>query len=82
MRWIGVVAVIAVLAVLFFGFTIGSRMIRYNVEFWILKITHKEVDVNFWLCGVAGVFVGWNIAIPCTLVTWIVSMATTEEATQ
>lgn len=64
--------VIGILAGAFFG---GGWLVQYNVEHWATWNKGSDVDVSYWKCCIAGVFVGWNLAVPATLVTWVISLS-------
>jgi len=66
----------AILALIGFGFFIGGWLVQYSIEFWASRFGNKEVDASYLLCCIAGVFVGWNIAIPIALLTWVYDLAT------
>ena len=57
-----------------FGFFVGGFMVEYVLEVWLTFAKGCPVDVSYWLCGFAGIFVGWNFAIPATIITWISMM--------
>jgi len=52
-----------------------ANMVQYNIEFWASRAADKPIDIAYWKCGIAGMFIGWNVAIPATLVKWIFSLA-------
>lgn len=67
-----IILIICFVAGCFFG---GGWLVQYNVEHWASWMKGSDVDVNYWKCCIAGVFVGWNIGIPATLVTWVISLS-------
>lgn len=72
-----VIEVLIVMIVLgLIGAFVGGLMIQYEIEFWIELITDRHVDIAYWKCCIGGIFIGWNLAVPVLLVTWIVDAAT------
>ena len=70
---IGIV-IVAIVLILIFVVAIGGRMIEYTLEYWISQARGEAVDISYMGSCIAALFVGWNIGIPATLVTWVVSM--------
>lgn len=64
----------AIVVALVFGFFIGGLLVQYSVEFWTSLLTHEEVDAPYRACCIAGIFIGWNIAIPVAAITGIVDI--------
>jgi len=72
---------LALLVVFVIGFFIGGYCIQYTLEYWIGYHKAEVVDVSFLMCGIIGVFLGWNLGIVAALVTWVVSLFITNPAT-
>ncbi len=62
----GIVIVVLLLA---FAVFVGARCIEYTLEYWIAQARHAPVDISRTPCYIAAVFVGWNIAAPCAIIT-------------
>lgn len=65
--------IVVVVLLIAFALFIGARCIEYTIEYWVGQIRHAPVDVPRTPCYVAAIFVGWNIAVPCAVITWITS---------
>jgi len=53
---------------------IGGLATEYVVEFWGSVIKGAPMDVPFFPCAIAGLFLG-EFTIPAAAVTWIISFA-------
>jgi hypothetical protein len=74
------VGVLGCLVVIFlivcFGVFIGGAMLQYIIEFWASRNAEQPVDVAYWKCCLLGLPLGWNVAIPAVIITWIVDLST------
>ena len=66
---------ITVVVLILIGAFVGGLLIQYVVEYWASRMKEEPVDAPYWACCIGGVFIGWNIAIPVALVTWIFDLA-------
>lgn len=61
-----------VLIIVAINVTIGGFATEYVVEYWGSYFKGYQVDVPFFPCAVAGVFLG-QFTIPLAVCTWILS---------
>ncbi len=54
-----------------FVITVGGWCIEYTLEYWLSRNKAQAVDVSYFLCCGAALFVGWNIGIPAAIITKI-----------
>ncbi len=51
---------------------LGGFATQYVVEFWGSMLNGVPVDVPFWACAIAGIFIG-EVTIPAAIATWLLS---------
>ncbi|NCN07746.1 hypothetical protein GW933_03560 [Candidatus Falkowbacteria bacterium] len=61
-----------VLVFILINLLLGGICTEYVVEFWSSYFKEVAVDVSFWPCALAGLFLG-EITIPLALFTYIMS---------
>ena len=66
MKGIGII-VYLILAIL-----VGGYCTEYTIEYQVPYIVDKPVDVPFYACAIAGIFVS-SITVPCAVITWLCS---------
>jgi hypothetical protein len=52
--------------------TLGGFCTEYTVEFWGGLIKGVPVDVPFYVCMIAALFIG-SLAVPAAILTWLIS---------
>lgn len=67
--FLGIMLFILALNVVF-----GGLATEYVVEYWASYSRQTPVDVPFFPCAVAGLFLG-ELTIPLAIVTWVLSFA-------
>lgn len=65
----GCACLVLVLAV---NLLFGGLATQYVFEFWVSYIKGAPVNLPFWPCALAGLFVG-EFTVPIALVTWVLS---------
>ena len=56
------------------NFTVGGFSVQYLVEFWASYIKGVPVDIPFFPCYIAGIFIG-SATILFSILTWLMSYA-------
>lgn len=60
------------LLIAFINATIGGLCTQYVAEYWGAMIKEDPVDIPFWICMVAGLFLG-EVAVPAAIITWLIA---------
>ena len=55
-----------------FNLVLGGFATQYVVEYWGTYLKEAPVDIPFWVCAIAGFFVG-QITVPAAIITWLLS---------
>lgn len=63
---------LALAGVLIFNLLLGGISTQYVIQFWGAYLTHHPILIPFWVCALAGLFLG-EIAVPAAIITWLVS---------
>jgi hypothetical protein len=58
---------------LLLSFFVGGLMVEYCIEFWASYAKGQQVDIPFFAAGLAGLLLSWNVALPATIITFILS---------
>ena len=66
------VSTLAFILLVVFAIWIGGMSVEYLAEFWGTIITGNPVDVPFFPCAVAGLFLS-QFSIPLAILTWVLS---------
>jgi hypothetical protein len=64
---------VCVLLFMTFNIFVGGFCVEYVIEHWASYLKGVPVDVAFWKCCIAGLFLG-EIAVPLAILTWIVML--------
>lgn len=59
---------------LIFNVILGGIATQYCVETWGSLAKHVAIHAPFWICAIAGLFVG-EFTIPAAVVTWLLRAA-------
>ena len=54
--------------------SVSAFATEYLFEFWMSFVKGVSVDLPFWVCAVAGFFIG-ALSIPGAIITWLLSFA-------
>jgi hypothetical protein len=62
------------LALLTFNILAGGLLTEYVFEFWLSYLKEVPVNIPFWICIIAGLFIG-QFVVPAAMVTLLFSFA-------
>jgi len=57
--------------ILFLNLVLGGLATEYVLETWLTYLKETLIDIPFWPCAIAGLFIG-EITIPLAIFTWII----------
>ena len=55
-----------------FAILVGGHCTEYVIEYWVPFIVDKPVDIPFYACAIAGLFVS-TVTVPAAIITWLCS---------
>lgn len=61
-------------AILIFNLLVGGLLTEYVFEFWLSYIKGVPVNIPFWICMIAGLFLG-QFMLPAAIITLLFSYA-------